>query len=325
MTTPVNFKTPRTLYEKLWDSHVVREREDGTTLLYIDRHLLHEVSTPQSFLALEERKLSPRRRSSNLATPDHAVPTQHRNRAIADPQARAQTARLTENVTRHEIPFIALDDIRQGIVHVVGPEQGFTLPGLTLVCGDSHTSTHGAFGALAFGIGASECGIVMATQALVQRKARTMEVKLWGELQPGVCAKDIALALIRMLGANGAAGHAIEYTGNVVRRWSMEARMTLCNMAIEAGARVALISPDQTTFDWIEGRPMAPAIAGCRRCLTGRHCRAIRAHAMTALSNWMSARSPPTSVGGPLPRKPSPSMRECPIQQLSAIPRKALA
>lgn len=259
MTTTVNFKTPRTLYEKLWDSHVVREREDGTTLLYIDRHLLHEVSTPQSFLALEERKLSPRRRSSNLATPDHAVPTQHRNRAIADPQARAQTARLTENVTRHEIPFIALDDIRQGIVHVVGPEQGFTLPGLTLVCGDSHTSTHGAFGALAFGIGASECGIVMATQALVQRKARTMEVKLWGELQPGVCAKDIALALIRMLGANGAAGHAIEYTGNVVRRWSMEARMTLCNMAIEAGARVALISPDQTTFDWIEGRPMAPA------------------------------------------------------------------
>jgi 3-isopropylmalate/(R)-2-methylmalate dehydratase large subunit len=259
MTLPVNCTSPQTLYEKLWNGHVVREREDGTTLLYIDRHLLHEVSTPQSFLALEERHLAPRRRSANLATPDHAVPTQHRNRPIANPQARAQTARLTENVQRHGIPFIPLEDIRQGIVHVVGPEQGFTLPGITLVCGDSHTSTHGAFGALAFGIGASECAIVLATQTLTQEKAKAMEIRLEGEPGQDVCAKDIALALIRQLGANGAAGYAIEYTGDLIRRWSMEARMTLCNMAIEAGARIALVAPDQTTFDWLENRPMAPS------------------------------------------------------------------
>ncbi|NTJ11586.1 3-isopropylmalate dehydratase large subunit [Rhizobium lusitanum] len=259
MTTLSSATLPQTLYEKLWNSHVVREREDGKTLLYIDRHLLHEVSTPQSFIALEERQIHPRRPLANLATPDHAVPTQHRDQVIADPQARAQTDRLTENVTRHHIPYIPLDDIRQGIVHVVGPEQGFTLPGITLVCGDSHTSTHGAFGALAFGIGASECGIVLATQVLIQQKARTMEVRLIGELGTGVSAKDIALALTGILGANGAAGHAIEYTGDTIGRLSMEARMTLCNMAIEAGARIALVSPDQTTFDWIENRPLAPA------------------------------------------------------------------
>lgn len=259
MSTIVTSTIPQTLYEKLWNSHVVREREDGNTLLYIDRHLLHEVSTPQSFIALEERRISPRRPSANLATPDHAVPTRNRDQIIADPMARAQTDRLTENVRRHDIPYIPLNDTRQGIVHVVSPEQGFTLPGITLVCGDSHTSTHGAFGALAFGIGASECGIVLATQVLVQQKARTMEVRLVGEPRAGVSAKDIALALIGKLGANGATGHAIEYTGETIRRFSMEARMTLCNMAIEAGARIALVCPDQTTFDWIQNRPMAPS------------------------------------------------------------------
>lgn len=249
---------PRTLYEKLWDSHVVRYLTDETALLYVDRHLLHEVSTPQSFVALDKRGCGVHRPSANLAVPDHAIPTRHRDQPIADPQARAQTARLVENVERYGIPFIPLNDIRQGIVHVMGPEQGFTLPGTTLACGDSHTSTHGAFGTLAFGVGASECGIVMAAQALVQRKARTMAVRIEGILSPGVSAKDVALAFIAKVGINGAAGHAIEYLGPVVRGFSMEARMTLCNMAIEAGARVALVAPDDTTFDWLKGRPMVP-------------------------------------------------------------------
>ncbi|MBR9839413.1 MAG: 3-isopropylmalate dehydratase large subunit [Rhodobacteraceae bacterium] len=258
---------PRTLYAKLWDSHVVREREDGSTLLYVDRHLLHEVSTPQSFVALDRRGLRPHRPAANLAVPDHAVPTRGRDKPIADPMARAQTARLVENVDRHGIPFIPLSDARQGIVHVVGPEQGFTLPGITLACGDSHTSTHGAFGALAFGVGASECGIVMAAQALAQRRARTMVVRVEGAPGPGVTAKDLALALIAQLGANGAAGHAIEYQGAAIRALSMEARMTLCNMAIEAGARVALIAPDETTFAFLKGRPMAPTGAAWEAAL----------------------------------------------------------
>ncbi|GGG87598.1 3-isopropylmalate dehydratase large subunit [Salipiger pallidus] len=248
----------RTLYDKLWEAHVVCEREDGTTLLYVDRHLLHEVSTPQSFVALDRRGLKPRRPEANLAVPDNAVPTVGRDRPIADPQARAQTARLVENVGKHGIPFITLDDPRHGIVHVVGPEQGFTLPGITLACGDSHTSTHGAFGALAFGVGASECGIVMAAQALPQKRARTTGVEVTGTLAPGVTAKDLALALIAQIGANGAAGHAIEYRGAVISALSMEERMTLCNMAIEAGARVALIAPGEVTFAYLEGRPMAP-------------------------------------------------------------------
>ena len=247
-----------TLYEKLWDSHVVRSYDDGSALLYVDRHLLHEVSTPQSFLALEAKQRTLRRPSANLAVPDHVVPTVDRDRPIADPLARAQTQRLVENVARHGIPFIELDDPRQGIVHVIGPEQGFTLPGIVLACGDSHTSTHGAFGCLAFGIGASECGIVMATQAILQQRARTMRVDLVGTRGPFVTAKDIALAFIARVGANGASGHAVEYAGPVTAALSMAERMTLCNMSIEAGARVGLIAPDETTFAYLEGRPMAP-------------------------------------------------------------------
>ena len=248
----------QTLYDKLWTSHVVRDYPDGTSLIYVDRHLLHEVSTPQSFVALDKRGITVHRTDANLAVADHAVPTLDRDRPIAEPMAAKQTALLERNVARHGIPYIPLTDLRQGIVHVMGPEQGFTLPGITLACGDSHTSTHGAFGALAFGIGASECGIVMAAQALVQRKSKNMRVQLVGHLPVGVTTKDVALRLIAMVGANGASGHAIEYMGEALDGMTMEARMTLCNMAIEAGARVALIAPDRVTFDWLRGRPMAP-------------------------------------------------------------------
>ncbi|MGB6119564.1 MAG: 3-isopropylmalate dehydratase large subunit [Mesorhizobium sp.] len=248
----------RTLYDKLWDSHVIKDFPDGNSLIYVDRHLLHEVSTPQSFVALDKRGITVHRRDANLAVADHAVPTLDRDKPIRDPQAAAQTALLERNVQAHGIPYIELKDMRQGIVHVIGPEQGFTLPGITLACGDSHTSTHGAFGALAFGIGASECGIVMAAQALVQRKSKNMRIALEGALPVGTTAKDIALRMIASVGANGAAGHAIEYTGTALSSMTMEARMTLCNMAIEAGARVALIAPDAVTFDWLKDRPMAP-------------------------------------------------------------------
>lgn len=227
-------------------------------MLYVDRHLLHEVSTPQSFVAIEEKKRALRRPQANLAVADHAVPTVDRHLPIADPLARAQTQRLAENVERHSIPYISLNDRRQGIVHVVGPEQGFTLPGITLACGDSHTSTHGAFGALPFGIGASECGIVMATQAIRQQRARTMRVNVVGQRGPYVSAKDITLALIGRIGANGAVGYAVEYAGPVISAMSMAERMTVCNMSIEAGARVGLIAPDETTFAYVAGRPLAP-------------------------------------------------------------------
>jgi 3-isopropylmalate/(R)-2-methylmalate dehydratase large subunit len=256
-----------TLYDKLWAEHAVRQREDGSTVLYVDRHLLHEVSTPQSFAALDQRGLAPRRRAANLALPDHAVPTRDRDKPIANAQARAQTELLARNVAKHGIPFIPLLDPRQGIVHVVGPEQGFTLPGMTIACGDSHTSTHGAFGALAFGVGASDCGIILATQAIVQRKAKQMRVRLEGSLATGVTAKDVALTLIAQIGANGAAGHAIEFQGSGVDGLSMEERMTLCNMSIEAGAKVALIAPDEKTFDWLSGRPMAPKGANWAKAL----------------------------------------------------------
>ncbi len=247
-----------TLYEKLWNAHLVSTRDDGSSLIYIDRHLLHEVSTPQSFVALKDGNRRVRRPQSNLAVADHAVPTRNRDRPIADPQARAQVARLAENTTAFGIPYIPLTDNAQGIVHVVGPELGFTLPGITIVCGDSHTSTHGAFGALAFGIGASECAVVMATQCLLQGQSRTMQVDIAGELNPLLSAKDVSLHLIAKIGTNGGAGYAIEYTGQAVKALSMAGRMTLCNMTIEAGARVGLIAPDDTTFAYLEGRPMAP-------------------------------------------------------------------
>ncbi|MGA1797233.1 3-isopropylmalate dehydratase large subunit [Sphingomonas sp. 4RDLI-65] len=253
---------PSTLYAKLWDSHVVAEltpdRQGGDALLYIDRHLVHEVSSPQAFQALRDAGRRLRRPETHLAVADHAVPTRSRGERIADPLAAAQVAELEANVAQFAVPYHRLDGEDQGIVHVMGPEAGFTLPGITLVCGDSHTTTHGAFGALAFGIGASECGTVMAAQCLKQKRAQTMRVDLTGTLSPHASAKDIALAFIARVGAMGAAGHAVEYAGPGIASLSMAARMTLCNMTIEAGGRIGLIAPDDTTFAYLEGRPLAP-------------------------------------------------------------------
>lgn len=248
----------RTLYDKLWDSHVVAELPDGDSLLYIDRHLVHEVSSPQAFRSLAEAGRRLRRPETHLAAADHAVPTAGRSGGIGDPLAAAQIAELAGNAASFDVAYRGLDDAGHGILHVIGPEAGFTLPGITMVCGDSHTTTHGAFGALAFGIGASECGTVMAAQCLKQRRARTMRVWLEGELSPQVSSKDVALSLIAAIGAEGAVGHAVEYAGPAIASLSMAARMTLCNMTIEAGGRVGLIAPDAVTLDWLADRPMAP-------------------------------------------------------------------
>ena len=251
----------RTVYDKIWDAHAVAERGDGMTILYIDRHLLHEVTSPQAFEGLQLAGREPWRRDANLATPDHNVPTTNRAAGIAgivDPVAKAQVVALDENCKRFAIPQFEMTDVRQGIVHVVGPEQGATLPGMTIVCGDSHTSTHGAFAALAHGIGTSEVEHVLATQCLPQRKSRNMRVVVDGELGKGVGAKDLILAIIRQVGTAGATGHAVEYAGSAVRALSMEGRMTLCNMSIEAGARAGLVAVDDATVDYLRGRPFAP-------------------------------------------------------------------
>jgi len=249
---------PRTLYDKIWDDHVVETRDDGTALVFIDRHLIHEVTTPQAFegLRLAGRRL--RRPDLTLAVPDHNVPTTARHLAIEDPQSAAQLAALKANCAEFGVEYLEIDAAEQGIVHVIGPEQGFTLPGVTLVCGDSHTATHGAFGALAFGIGTSEIEHVFATQALWLRKSRNMAVTVTGSLGFSVSPKDLALAIIGQIGTAGGTAHVIEYRGPVVDAMSMEGRMTLCNMAIEAGARAGLVAPDDKTFAYVAGRPRAP-------------------------------------------------------------------
>lgn len=253
--------TGKTLYEKIWDQHVVRDNGDGTALLYIDRQLVHEVTSPQAFegLRLAGRKLW--RVDANLATPDHNVPTTDRSKGIEgieDPVARLQVETLDKNCSEFGITEFKMDDIRQGIVHVIGPEQGATLPGMTVVCGDSHTSTHGAFGALAHGIGTSEVEHVMATQCLIQAKSKTMLVNVNGKVNTGITAKDIVLAVIGEIGTAGGTGYAIEFGGEAIRALSMEGRMTVCNMAIEAGARAGMIAVDQKTIDYVKGRPYAP-------------------------------------------------------------------
>jgi len=248
----------QTLFKKLWDAHVVHVEPDGTTLLYIDRHLVHEVTSPQAFEGLKLAHRTPRRADAAIAVPDHNVPTTDRSQGIADPVSRLQVETLDANCAEFGITEFKMDDIRQGIVHVIGPEEGLTLPGMTVVCGDSHTSTHGAFGALAFGIGTSEVEHVLATQCLWQKPSKTLLVKVEGTLGKGVTAKDIALAIIGEIGTAGGTGYALEFGGSAIRALTMEGRMTLCNMAIEAGARAGMVAVDQTTIDYVKGRPYAP-------------------------------------------------------------------
>jgi 3-isopropylmalate/(R)-2-methylmalate dehydratase large subunit len=251
-------KTPRTLYDKLWDAHVVRLQEDGTALLYIDRQLVHEVTSPQAFEGLRLAGRTPWRVSANLAVPDHNVPTDNREQGIQDPVSRLQVETLDKNCADFGITEFHMDDIRQGIVHVIGPEQGATLPGMTLVCGDSHTSTHGALGALAFGIGTSEVEHVLATQCLLQKKSKNMLVQVNGKTGQGVTAKDIVLAIIGEIGTAGGTGYAIEFAGEAIRDLSIEGRMTVCNMAIEAGARAGMVAVDEKTISYVKGRPYSP-------------------------------------------------------------------
>ena len=255
--------SPRTLFAKLWDDHLVQGESEATpAVLYVDLHLVHEVTSPQAFSELRERGLRVRRPDRTLATMDHSTPTTPRGTdgriPVVDLQARAQLAQLEQNCSEYGVPLFTLGSEHQGIVHVIGPELGFTQPGMTIVCGDSHTSTHGAFGALAFGIGTSEVAHVLATQCLLQRRVPTMEVCIDGALSPGVTAKDLILRLISEIGIGGATGHVLEYTGSAIRALSMEERMTVCNMSIEAGARAGMIAPDETTFEYLAGRPHAP-------------------------------------------------------------------
>ena len=250
----------QTLYDKIWQAHVVRE-DAGQVLLYIDRHLIHEVTSPQPFDGLRKAKRAPWRTASIQAVPDHNVPTLHPERGIADPVARAQVEALEKNCAEFGVRLFDRLDKRQGIVHVVGPEQGLTLPGMTVVCGDSHTSTHGAFAALAFGIGTSEVEHVLATQCLPQKKTKAMRIRIEGKMPAGVFAKDLMLAVIRTIGAAGGTGYTLEFAGSAVRALSMEGRMTMCNMSIEAGARAGLVAVDDTTVDFLRGRPFAPQSA----------------------------------------------------------------
>uniref|UniRef100_UPI00404777CC 3-isopropylmalate dehydratase large subunit n=1 Tax=Polynucleobacter sp. TaxID=2029855 RepID=UPI00404777CC len=257
----------RTLYDKLWDDHVVYSEKDGTATIYIDRQLLHEVTSPQAFEGLTLARRPVWRISANLAVSDHNVPTTDRSEGIADPISKLQVDTLDQNCDAFGITQFKMNDTRQGIVHVIGPEQGATLPGMTVVCGDSHTSTHGAFGALAFGIGTSEVEHVLATQTLLMKKSKNMLVKVDGSLQPGATAKDIVLAVIGKIGTAGGTGFTIEFAGEAIRKLSMEGRMTVCNMAIEAGARAGLIAVDETTIEYVQGRPYSPRGEGLRHAL----------------------------------------------------------
>lgn len=249
---------PKTLYDKLWESHIVRTEEDGTAVLYIDRHLLHEVTSPQAFEGLRLAGRAPWRPSANLLVADHNVSTTDRKGTIRDPISRLQVQTLGANAIEHGLTYFDMNDVRQGIVHVIGPEQGATLPGMTVVCGDSHTATHGAFACLAFGIGTSEVEHVLATQTLLAKKSRAMLVEVNGVLQPGVTAKDIVLAVIGKIGTAGGTGYAIEFAGSAIRSLSMEGRMTVCNMAIEAGARSGMVAVDDTTLQYVKDRPLSP-------------------------------------------------------------------
>jgi 3-isopropylmalate/(R)-2-methylmalate dehydratase large subunit len=248
----------KTLFDKLWESHLVRENEDGTSLLYIDRQLIHEVTSPQAFDGMRLANRSLWRTKSNVAVPDHNIPTKDRDKGIQDPISKLQVDTLDKNCDSFQIKEFKISDPNQGIVHVIGPEQGLTLPGMTIVCGDSHTSTHGALGALAFGIGTSEVEHVLATQCLIQQKSKNMLIKVDGKLKQGITAKDLILFIIGKIGTAGGTGYAIEFGGNAIKALSMEGRMTVCNMTIEAGARAGLIAVDQTTLEYVNGKPFSP-------------------------------------------------------------------
>ncbi|MEJ2120073.1 MAG: 3-isopropylmalate dehydratase large subunit [Alphaproteobacteria bacterium] len=249
---------PRTLFDKIWDGHLVERQDDGTCLIYIDRHLVHEVTSPQAFEGLRMAGRTVRRPEATLAVADHNVPTSDRAHGIDDEESRVQVEALRDNCAEFGVPYYGMDDVRQGIVHIIGPEQGFTLPGVTMACGDSHTATHGAFGAFALGIGTSEVEHVLATQTLLMRPFKNMRITVDGALPTGVTAKDMILAIIGKIGTAGGTGHVIEYAGEAIRALSMEGRMTVCNMSIEGGARAGLVAPDETTFEYVKGRPMAP-------------------------------------------------------------------
>jgi 3-isopropylmalate/(R)-2-methylmalate dehydratase large subunit len=259
---------PRTLFDKIWDSHLVDRQDDGTCLIYIDRHLVHEVTSPQAFEGLRLAGRKVRHPEATLAVPDHNVPTSDRSKGIEDEESRIQVETLEKNCADFGVPIFAMNDLRQGIVHIIGPEQGFTLPGMTIVCGDSHTATHGAFGSLAFGIGTSEVEHVLATQTLIQSPAKNLRITVDGALPLGVTAKDLILAIIGKIGTAGGTGHVIEYAGQAIRDLSMEGRMTICNMSIEGGARAGIIAPDETTYDYIKGRPMAPKAGAWEQAVT---------------------------------------------------------
>jgi 3-isopropylmalate/(R)-2-methylmalate dehydratase large subunit len=304
---------PRTLYDKIWDAHLVHEAPDGTCLIYIDRHLVHEVTSPQAFEGLRLAGRRVRAPEKTLAVVDHNVPTTDRSKGIDDPESALQVATLAENAREFGIEYYNERDRRQGIVHVVGPEQGFTLPGTTIVCGDSHTSTHGAFGALAHGIGTSEVEHVLATQTLIQKKAKNMLVRVDGTLPEGVTAKDIILAIIGEIGTAGGTGHVIEYAGEAIQSLSMEGRMTICNMSIEGGARAGLIAPDEKTFDYIKGRPRAPKAGAWE--LAMRHWEqlysdddahfdrivALKANELPPIVSWGTSPEQVVSVSGRVP------------------------
>ncbi|MGE0824004.1 MAG: 3-isopropylmalate dehydratase large subunit [Candidatus Binatia bacterium] len=315
----------KTMFEKIWESHVVRTEPDGTALLYIDRHLVHEVTSPQAFEGLQLAGRKPRRPQAALAVPDHNVPTTDRDKPIEDPVAAKQVETLQENCRATGIPLFDMNDVRQGIVHIIGPEQGFTLPGTTIVCGDSHTATHGAFGALAFGIGTSEVEHVLATQCLLQRPAKTMEVRVEGTLPEHCTGKDIILAVIGKIGTAGGTGYVIEYTGSAIRALSMEGRMTLCNMSIEAGARAGMVAPDDKTFAYLRGRPFAPqselfdrAVVAWKQLVTDPGATfdsvvELRAADIIPQVTWGTSPGMVTDINGTVPNPtdmPTPELRE---------------
>ena len=303
----------RTLFQKIWDAHLVDAQPDGTCLLYIDRHLVHEVTSPQAFEGLRLTGRKVRRPDATLAVPDHNVPTSDRSQPIVDEISRLQVDTLTRNCEEFGVELFGMRDVRQGIVHVIGPEQGFTLPGTTIVCGDSHTSTHGAFGALAFGIGTSEVEHVLATQTLVQKKPKTMRISVDGELPVGCTAKDVILAIIGKIGTAGGTGYVIEYAGSVIRGLSMEGRMTICNMSIEAGARAGLIAPDEKTIQYFRAGRWRPRVRpGSRPRAGGAPCPPTRVPSTTPRSTSTPPPSSRRSPGAPRPRTWCRSPARCP-------------